>query len=340
MSHHRVEKKHRVEFNQHAWISVGDFSLEIASYRIYRELASALRFLSIVKLSELCTDSKETKMHAKQMAEIAAWAAFNSVALIQRSTSLTVETCNDYWTQSKCRQNRWMTALKMFEQDVRNASGNHDPWPAIEIVVQEIFVSEMLTRVWSAAMVAHDIRFAASELTGIAHSIHIGHLEAKNRAMRLLLENESVGSEMFEQLNSLRRKVERWTDLLLGQLPDIEASQKFAFQANRVKDFAEESVEANHREYSARQVLYSAALGEDLNGVCNRYAANPSINRKIVGGLLSCFDSDRFDSLGMPKSVRLMWMEKSTDETQLLINSLDALDSEFMSETIGKTGQR
>ena len=269
-------------------------------------------------------------MHARQMAEIAAWAAFNSFALVERSTSLTVETCNEYWSQSKCRQNRWMIALKMFEQDVRDPNSNHDPWPAIEIVIQEIFISEMLTRVWSATMVAHDIRFASNELTGIAHSIHIGHLESKNRAMRLLLENESVDSEMFERVNSLRRKIERWTDLLLGQLPDTTAGQRFAFQANRVKDYAEENLDSTEKEFATRRVLYAAALGEDLGHFTNRNAANPDINRKIVGGLLACFSSDRFDSLGMPKSVQLMWMEKSTDETEMLINSLDALDNEFL----------
>lgn len=270
-------------------------------------------------------------MHATQMAEIAAWAAFNSFALVERSTSLTAESCNQYWTQSKCRQNRWMIALKMFEQDVRQSHQQHDPWPAIEIVIQEIFLSEMLTRVWSAAMVAHDVRFASNELTGIAHSIHIGHLEAKNRAMRLLLEDESVDSETFEKINLLRRKIERWTDLLLGQLPDIVAAQRFAFQANRVKDFAEENQETTNNEFTTRRVLYSAALAEDLRNFSNKFAANPDINRKIVGGILACFSSDRFDSFGLPKSIQLMWMEKSTDETEMLINSLDALDNAAIS---------
>lgn len=266
------------------------------------------------------------------MAEIGSWAAFNSFSLLQSSTSLTVAKCETYWTQSKCRQNRWMVALKMFEQDVKNPERNHDPWPAIEIVIQEIFLSELLTRIWSATMVAHDVRFESDELTGIAHSIHIGHLDAKNRAMRLLLEDETVDAEMFERMNSLRRKIERWTDLLLGQLPDLDAAQRFAFQSNRVKDFAEEIAESDWQANSTRRVLYSASLKEELGGLSRRYAANPELNRKIVGGMLACFSSDRFDSLGLPKSIQMMWLEKSTDETEMLIKSLDSLDEEVVTD--------
>lgn len=268
-------------------------------------------------------------MHATQLAELATWAAFNSHLIVHRSEALTADICNQYWSQSKCRQSRWISALKLFESDVKNQDSTHDPWPAVEIVVQEIFLSEMLTRIWSAAMVAHDIHYEANELTGLAHSIHIGHLEAKNRAMRLLLSDTS-NPEIFDRLNSLRRKVERWTDLLLGQLPDLVAAERFGFQPNRVKDFAEENDKNQIQDVETRRVLYGASLREDLGKVSNKYSANPDINRKIASGLLACFPSDRFDSYGMPKSIQMVWLEKTTDETQMLLDNLAALDGEYL----------
>ena len=279
-------------------------------------------------------------MHATQLSELATWAAFNSHLIVHRSEALTADSCNQYWSQSKCRQARWMSALKLFEADLNDQDNNHDPWPAIEIVVQEIFLSEMLTRIWSAAMVAHDIHYEANELTGLAHSIHIGHLEAKNRAMRLLLNEDSTNPEIFDRLNWLRRKVERWTDLLLGQLPDTVAAQRFGFQPNRVKDFAEENASSEIQESNARRVLYAASLKEDLGKVTNKYSANPDINRRIASGLLACFPSDRFDSYGMPKSVQMMWLEKTTDETQLLLDNLSALDNEYIVDPFGEVGDR
>ena len=271
-------------------------------------------------------------MHASQLAELATWAAFNSHMIIHRSEALTSEICNEYWSQSKCRQTRWMAALKLFETDLQDTASNHDPWPAIEIVIQEIFIAEMLTRVWSAAMVAHDIHYATDELTGMAHSIHIGHLEAKNRAMRLLLSEDSSNPEVFDKLNSTRRRIERWTDLLLGQLPDIEASRRFGYQPNRVLDFADEVAnDTNSANAEARRLLYAASLREDLRKTCNQYSANPDINRRIAAGILACFPTDRFDSYGMPKSIQLIWLERTTDDTQILIDNLNALDGQCMS---------
>ena len=265
-------------------------------------------------------------MHATQLAEIANWAAFNAIRLTSGTSALTAASCHEYWSQSKCRQNRWMTALKMFEQDVRSQRSNHDPWVAMEIVIQEILLSELLTRVWSAAMVAHDSSHATHELSCIAHSIHIGHVEAKNRAIRLLLNDPAVSPKTFDRLNCLRRKVERWTDLLLAQLPDINSAAKFAFQSNRVKDFREENRDCSHGAERTRRMLYAASQSEDFNRVAVKFAANPEINRRIAAGVLACFPADRFDSFGMPKSIQLIWMEKNSDETQLLINHLTALD--------------
>ena len=165
-------------------------------------------------------------------------------------------------------------------------------------------MAEMLTKVWSATMVMHDQAQHCDELGNIAHSIHIGHVEAKNRAMRLLLEDPNANPEVFDRLNKLRRKVERWTDLLLGQLPDLEIAMQFAFQPNRVRDFGEESTQYNSNESTARQMIFANTIPDDLNQLTNRFPANPEINRRIAGGLLSCFVADRFDSLGLPKSVQ------------------------------------
>ena len=265
-------------------------------------------------------------MHAIQLANIANWAAFNSDRLVYGSEPVTATMCNEYWLQSKCRQNRWMTALKVFEEDVQRGSDRHDPWPAIEIVIQEIFVSEMLTRVWSAVMIIHDQIQNTDELANIAHSIHVGHVEAKNRAMRMLLDDPDANPEVFDRLNKLRRKVERWTDLLLGQLPELETAVQFAFQPNRVKDFSEEHTGYNSRESTARHMIFANSMPDDLQQFANRFPANPDINRQIVGGLLNCFAADRFDSFGLPKSIQRIWLEKTAIDTQLYLEALAAMD--------------
>ncbi len=272
------------------------------------------------------SEKSRNNMHATQLAEIANWAAFNISRLISGTNSLTPASCNEYWSQSKCRQHRWVTALKMFENDIRQADARHDPWPAIEIVIQEILVAELLTRVWSAAMAAHDARHRRNELGSVAHSIHIGHVETRNRALRLLLENETVSPTTFDRLNSLRRSVERWTDLLLAQSPDFVSANEFAFDSKRVSDFREDNAEYDDTVMRTRRLLFSASMSEDFGQLTLRYSANPGINRRIAGGVMSCFPADRFDTSGIPKSIQMYWLEQATDETQQLMDLLATLD--------------
>ena len=94
-----------------------------------------------------------------------------------------------------------------------------------------------------------------------------------------------------------------------------------------MKDFYEEFVESSPSDNYTRRVLFSASLSDDLKPFTTQYAANPEINRRIAGSLMGCFSADRFDSLGMPKSAQMLWLEKASDDAQLLINDLDALDN-------------
>lgn len=227
-----------------------------------------------------------------------------------------------YWVASQKRAERWIAALKMFENDFRDPQVRHDPWPALEIVVQEILLSELLTRVWSAAVTTHDQYHNADELFGFAHSVHIRHQEAKNRALRILLSGQATNESAFDRLNALRRRIERWTDLFLSQLPDSGHAAQFAFDSARVQDFGRENRAQKFEQFKMRQRVLATSFSTDLiRDVCST-SANPELNREIVSGILACFPADRFDSCGMPKSLRNVWLEKSGSQTEMLVEHL------------------
>ncbi len=261
-------------------------------------------------------------MHANQLAELGSWVATNAGSLIYGENGQPALVSTGYWTSSRIRLNRWTTALKMFEQDFTDSTPSHDPWPALSIVVQEILMSELLTRVWAAVVSSHDWYRQSDEMHGLAHSVHVGHIEAKNRAFRVMLEGRELNEEMFDQMNALRRRIERWTDLFLGQLPSASESAKFAFDRSRVADFNEEQNESFGPDHTIRLKVLAASFSSDLLRSNIDFAANPDLNREIAAGILGCFPSDRFDSFGLPKSVRTIWLEKSQTDTQLLIDRL------------------
>ncbi len=266
-------------------------------------------------------------MNATVLAEIGSWIAVHSSPFVFGNRSQVPQVANCYWTASRCRLGRWATALKMFDKDIELDSPDHDPWPAIEIVVQEILVSELLTRVFSAAMVTHDWNKESDELHGLAHSIHVGQIEARNRALRIMLKGQAKNETAFDRLNALRRRIERWTDLFLAQLPVCKNARSFAFDAERVSDFRLENRQSADGATAKRQQIFAASLAADLQNLSARYPANPALNRDIASGVLACFPADRFDSHGLPKSIRLIWMEQSQEETGILIQQLAELEA-------------
>ena len=265
-------------------------------------------------------------MHANQLAEIGSWVAIHSANLVFGEGEQPTLAATTYWSASKVRLQRWVTALKMFDQDMRDPDSSHDPWPALEIVVQEILLSEVLSRIWSATVMTHDWYHQTDELHGLVHSVHVSHIEAKNRAIRILLYGQAKNETAFDRINRVRRRLERWTDLFLGQLPRVDKSIIFGFDRHRVEDFNKEQRYFVGREYVTRQRLLMSSFASDLMKDQTLYAANPELNREIAAGTLACFPSDRFDSHGLPKSIQTIWIEKSQHETQFLLDQLEGFE--------------
>ncbi len=269
-------------------------------------------------------------MNAQELAEIGSWLAAHGQSLIFGQPQ-SLDAAKKYWAAAKCRLQRWSTALRMFGNDLsvdREDPEFHDPWPAMQIVIQEILISELLTRVWSAMMVGHDRKHETDELGGLAHSVHIGHLEAKNRAIRTMLKGRVANEKEFDRLNKLSHRIERWTDLYLSQLPFCQEAACFAFDQARVADFRSESDLYSAPEMRLRQQILSASMTEDLTEVADCFPANPELNSQIAAGIIACFSADRFDSYGLPKSAQMLWVEKSQGDTEYFIEQLVDLENQ------------
>ena len=267
-------------------------------------------------------------MKPQTLAEISSWIAVHAAPLAFGHDPQLPRVINRYWTASRCRLGRWTSALKMFEKDMELDDPYHDPWPAIEVVIQEIIISEMLTRIFGAAMVTHDWYNDSDELHGVVHGIQVGHIEVRNRAMRLILSGRADNEEAFDRMNRLRRRIERWTDLFLAQMPACEAAHTFAFEIERVEDFRMENEEAIPDIAAGRQQVFIASLAADLQNLSDAFPANPELNRDIASGVMACFPADRFDSNGIPKTIRQIWLEQSSHDTEDLVYQLEMLDAD------------
>jgi hypothetical protein len=258
------------------------------------------------------------------MAEIGGWLSICSQVFTRGGQPVCATAGMRYWAASKCRLQRWQAALKVFEQDFANPCEMHDPWHAVEIVVQEILVSDVLTRVWTALLIQHDRVTEHHEMQSIGHSVYIGHLEARNRALRLLLHNRPHNQSAFDRLDELRRRMERWTDLLLSRISDLDVAIQFGFDEHRIRDFAADRHLENHERRDQVEKLLLASLASSLKRGVGEWSANPDLNREIAAGVLACFPADRFDSWGLPRTIMLMQMEQAHSDTHEMVSNLIA----------------
>jgi len=189
-------------------------------------------------------------MHARELAELGALIAVNSRVIAKGAAWLPAKLNEEYWAASKCRLDRWGRVLVQ----LANAAGQVEipatlAWPRVRPVLEEILVSELLTRLWTATACACDASSGEEDLEPVARNIFAGHLDARRRLLGLLADGRVIELPEAVKLNHLRRKVERWTDMLLAHVAPAINTGEFAFEKERAKDFAEDlDFEAAHAE--------------------------------------------------------------------------------------------
>ena len=108
----------------------------------------------------------------------------------------------------------------------------------IRQLLEEILLAELALRTWTAVLYAYDRRRNSDEAEPIARSILLGHLDVRQRALALLIHCPLIAASEAVELNRLRRRAERWTDLLLGYLGQHYPVRELAFDADRCSEFA------------------------------------------------------------------------------------------------------
>jgi hypothetical protein len=229
--------------------------------------------------------------------------------------ALSTNSLGNYWMASKCRLDRWYGAL-------RPPSARHiGNWPALRSVIEEILLSEVLVRVWTGFLVLHDRAVGEDEAEPLARSVLSGHLEARQRALSLLLHATGVPISDAIAINHLRRKTDRWTDLLLGYLAPRCDLSDLATDAQRVRDFALDWQDAPAEASSPRWPLLLASLQEAFPIDPAIRGPTADLNERIAASILSCFPSESFDSTG---PFRGLWMVRLRYAADSLVERLES----------------
>jgi hypothetical protein len=259
-------------------------------------------------------------MQASELIHLAALIAAHGTLPEGDGHAIPSASLGNYWLASKSRLDRWYRALRPRDRGAspRLLTGQ---WKALRPLIEEILLSEILTRVWTGFLVACDHSQGRDEAEPLARSVLSGHLEARQRALSLLLHATGVPIADAVAINQLRRKADRWTDLLLGYLAPRCDLSDLAADAQRVRDFALDWQDAPAEGAGPRWSLLMASLQDAFPIHHSARGLNADLNERIAASILACFPSEAFDSTGLFHS---LWMVRLRYAADSLVESLDS----------------
>ncbi len=268
-------------------------------------------------------------MHAHELVELAAVIAAHGPALVDTPGRIPDDGIQEYWIASKSRLDRWARTLKDFSAGPTGAGrpwpSSH--WPRFRVVFEEVITGDVLARVWTAVAHAYDQCRGTDQAEPIARSVLAGHGEARHRVLTLLVQTPRIDVEEGVRLNRLRRRTERWTDMLIGYLSDLDDVRQFAFQPHRARQFGED-LHCRARLQGGRVVwpLVLASLRAAFPPECSSASPNGDLNARIAEGILACLQPDLLDPTGLVPATWLSRLEYVTDDATRMIDDLLAAE--------------
>ncbi len=128
---------------------------------------------------------------------------------------------------------------------------------------------------------------------------------------------------MMVPLNRLRRRTERWTDMLLGYIAADTDVNSFGYDQARVREFGNDiRGERGSTNKSASWTMLLETALEAFGSQLVSEPANADLNRDIANAVMASFGDELFDQNAL---INPMWESRIihlADDTQQLVEQL------------------
>ena len=181
--------------------------------------------------------SVEVGLSVKSLAEVALIVSRVGRCVIADGQEPSPNSLREFWQQSRALQQHWTSRLDAWSAEV-------DPeLSQLAELGTQLFISELLTRVWSTVLLGVDRQTGRDDLSRVARNAVSSLLQVRHGVMSRLLQQPASSTEQVAAIERVRRRSDRWTDLLIGNLAGSYDLFEFAFDVERARDFATESIE-------------------------------------------------------------------------------------------------
>jgi hypothetical protein len=184
-------------------------------------------------------------VNLRQTAELAALVSANRQRLITDSKQpLTDEQLLEYQDQSSELISQWTDDLSGFQAAMTSIPELEQAefWREVVSTIECLLVSEMLARVWGATLTAQDQHWNMLNAEPVARRVLIAHLKVRRQTLSLMVHANAQATCYLRPVDSFRRRVERWTDLLLGGLVPRYRVDDFAFDERQSREFGRDQI--------------------------------------------------------------------------------------------------
>ncbi|TWT51261.1 hypothetical protein Pla22_40380 [Rubripirellula amarantea] len=271
-------------------------------------------------------------MHCTLVADLAALVSQHGPAILCGRDTIPSHAIAQYWSASSNRFELWHQTLARYRRAQQSGETIRLKawWTEHVTVLEEVLVTEMLTRVVAALAAGLDKKYGIEELSPVTHAVHLNHLEARNRVQQIMLFGRGNSVQDAVRLNRLRQGVERWTDTLIGclasQHPELA---RYGMNQDRTRQHAEE-YRSSGIGIAQRTThwLMNSAMNDMLRRRTSKTTALPQANRNVAASVVMMLRPDLFDSVGALKSLWLHRLQSSTHQADRVLEELKQPDIE------------
>lgn len=250
-------------------------------------------------------------MHAITLAELASSFVGVASTLLHQRLLPRHEAAQALWTQHRSRCDEWNHRLASHREAMyrTGSSSRTRKWQEVMPVLQEILLTEPLTRTLACFASRLEELQLSDEFSPLLHSNLVSHIEARNRCLNLIVFGHGLSVESAVRLNRMRRNLENYSDQLLATLPSTANIEAYCFNARaivktRLAVGQLRSPASFHGHWLHLHMRSLASqIWRNMQSDIDWRAANGRLNHRISQAVLALLPPQVFDGVGVPHRV-------------------------------------